>query len=65
MTRFDGYLFSKLQMIGTRSEGPAYYIQQWNYMELPIIKKAKLHKTDPKLHSHIGQRVSITGKMTD
>jgi hypothetical protein len=33
MERFDGYLFSKLHLIGSKSEGPTYFLQQFDYKE--------------------------------
>ena len=62
MERFDGYIFSKLHLIGSKSEGPSYFLQQWDYSEIPIIKNAELWKQDPKLHSFLGKKVTVSGK---
>ena len=62
--KFDGYLFSKLNAIGTRSEGPAYFLQQFDYKEYPVIKKVPLWELDPKLHKYLDRKVTIQGKLT-
>jgi hypothetical protein len=59
---FDGYLFAKLQLIGSKSEGPIYLLQGWDYSEIPVVKAAALWENDPKLHPFLGQKVTITGK---
>ena len=47
--KFDGFLFSKLQAIGTRSEGPAYFLQEFDKKEVPILKHTMLWQVDPAL----------------
>lgn len=59
--RFDGYLFSKLALIGSKSEGPQYMLQQWDYKEIRVIKKVHLWQNDPNLHKFLGKRVTIIG----
>ncbi len=61
MARFDGYLFSKLHLIGSKSEGPIYILQRWDYSENPVIKKAELFQEDKNLHKFLGQKVTIEG----
>lgn len=61
MARFDGYLFSKLHLIGTRSEGPIYLLQHWDYSENPVIKQTELWQEDPNLHKFLGKKVTIDG----
>jgi hypothetical protein len=61
MARFNGYLFNKLQSIGTKSEGPAYYLQQWDYKELAIIKKVQPWEKDPALEKFMCQKVTVIG----
>ncbi len=63
MTRFDGFLFSKLHLIGSRSEGPVYILQQFDYAEIPIAKKAPLWGNDPKLQEHLGSKITIEGRV--
>ncbi len=64
MEKFDGYLFSKLNAIGSKSEGPTYFLQQFDYKEYPVIKQVALWKKDPKLHKFLDRKVSIEGKMS-
>lgn len=59
----DGFLFAKLANIGTRSEGPAYFLQRWDYSEIPVAKKSMLFQSDPKLQPLVGHKVTITGSM--
>ncbi len=61
MERYDGYLFAKLAAIGSRSEGPVYFLQQWDYFEVPVHKKVPLFQNDPALHEHLNQKVTIYG----
>lgn len=60
--RFDGYLFSKLSAIGSKSEGPSYWLQQWDYKELAIVKHAKAWQDDPALRKLLGTKVTIIGE---
>ena len=62
---FEGFLFSKLQRIGSRSEGPDYFLQGWDYSETPVIKKAYLWEEDPTLQPFLGKKVTILGELTD
>ena len=59
--RFEGYLYSKLRFIGTRSEGPFYFLQRWDYTEIPVVKKADSWEEDPLLHRHVARKVKIEG----
>lgn len=61
---FNGFLFSKLSNIGTRSEGPSYYLQYRNYKEIKIIKHANLWERDSVLEKFLGRNVQITGYTT-
>lgn len=61
MANFDGYLFSKLHAIGTKSEGPIYILQHWDYSENQVIKKAWPWEEDPHLHRFLDQKVTIEG----
>jgi hypothetical protein len=63
MARFDGYLFSKLALIGTKSEGPSYFLQQWDYGEIPVVKRSFPWAPDPQLHPFLGRKVTIWGEM--
>ena len=64
MEKFDGYLFSKLHLIGSKSEGPAYFLQQFDYKEIVVIKHANLWQEDPVLHKCLGKKVTVEGKMS-
>lgn len=61
MNKLTGYLFAKLSNIESKSEGPDYYLQQYDYKEYPVIKRVNLWENDPVLHPLLGQRVIITG----
>jgi hypothetical protein len=63
MNKFEGFLFSKLHGIGTRSEGPAYFLQQFDYSELPIEKETLPWQEDPKLQKKLATKVMIDGKL--
>lgn len=63
MTGFSGYLFSKLQAIGSRSEGPEYFLQLPNYQELTVVKQVHLWEKDPALHPYLDSKVLIEGEL--
>jgi hypothetical protein len=70
MKKFDGFLFSKLFRIGTRSQGPEYFLQQWENRrkptgDKPILKKSEAWKDDPGLQKYLGQIVTVTGTVVD
>ena len=64
MATFHGYLFSKLTAIGSKSEGPQYYLQQPDYHELVVRKQVQLWQKDPRLHPHLDSKVVIEGNLT-
>ncbi len=61
--QFDGYLFSKLDRIRSKSEGPEYFLQQFDYQEYPVIKKAHPWLKDETLHPFLNKKVTIEGDM--
>jgi hypothetical protein len=63
MAKFDGFLFYMLGSIGTKSEGPDYHLQQFDYKVTRVIKKAELWKEDPILHKYVHQKVAIEGNL--
>jgi len=63
LQKFDGFLFSKLANIGTKSEGPAYFLQKFNYTEVRILKHTMLWQPDPALQQYLGTKVTIKGEM--
>lgn len=64
MEIFDGYLFSKLDCIGSKSEGPKYFLQYFDYKENVVIKQAHLWEEDPNLHRYLNKKVTIEGKLS-
>jgi hypothetical protein len=63
MGRFTGFLFSKLQLIYTRSEGAAYFLQLFDYTEIPINKNAMPWQEDEQLQALLGKKITIEGTM--
>ncbi len=61
--KFHGFLFSKLHSIGRKSEGPAYFLQQFDYSEIAINKQVPLWEQDPYLQGHLGSKITIDGKL--
>lgn len=72
---FDGYLFKVLGAIGTRSEGPIYYIQalaEWNESDITSINVIRMKKNpdspwaeDHTLNQYIGTKVTVEGVFED
>ncbi len=60
---YDGFLYSKLQAIGTRSEAPASFLQTVDDKDVPILKHASMWQNDPVLQAHLGTMVTVDGKM--
>lgn len=65
LERFDGYLFSKLHLIGSKSEGPTYYLQQFDYKEIVVNKQVYLWQEDPTLHKFLAKKVTVEGEIKD
>ena len=64
---YYGTLASKRSNIGTKSEGPEYYIKleepnDFGQTELFIRKEAHLWQEDPVLHKYIGRKVELKGE---
>ena len=64
MEIFDGYLFSKLDCIGSRSEGPKYFLQYLDYKEDVVVKRVHLWEEDPDLHKFLNKKVTIEGRLS-
>lgn len=64
MERFDGYMFSKLDNIGSKSEGPKYFLQHFDYSESVVEKQVNLWQEDPNLHKYLNTKVTIEGKLS-
>lgn len=61
LTKLNGFLFEKLGSIGTRSEGPVYFLQLRNYKEITIKKHAALWQPDQTLAKFLNHNVQIEG----
>ncbi len=61
---YIGYLFSQTERIGTRSEGPEYYLRI-DGKEIHVIKNAELWEEDPILQKMIDRKVWISGNLVD
>lgn len=69
MDKFNGYLYAMLAEIGSRSEGPAYYLQllepHRDITEYSINKKSELWDIDPVLHAFLARKISIGGELQE
>ncbi len=69
MEKFNGYLFAKLFRIGSRSEGPEYFLQQWDRQQRTkdthVRKNTQPWKIDPVLHRYLAMKVIISGKLEE
>ena len=65
MSKWNGFLFSKQYLLGSKSEGPVYYLQEINYNETGITKKANLWQEDKLLQLFLGKKVTIEGVIKD
>ena len=67
LKEYIGILISKKERIGTKSEGPEYYIEleepnDFGQTELAIRKEVHLWQEDPILHRYVGQKVQLEGE---
>lgn len=69
MEEYHGYLFAKLARIGSKSEGPEYFLQQWdgqgNTTDTHIKKQDNLWQIDAKLHKFLARKVTILGTLKE
>lgn len=72
MKELSGFLFSKLARIGSKSEGPDYFLQQFDRSASPIVEKVipihkevNLWKPDPALQKYLGTEVAIHGHLEE
>ena len=67
MEQYKGYLYAKLSDIGTKSEGPRYYLQSLskndNAKDYEIHKVTEAWMTDPSLHQHLAEKVIVKGSL--
>ena len=64
---YSGLLIAKKERIGTRSEGPEYYLKlkepnDFGQSEIAIRKEVQLWQEDPNLHQFLGQNVELKGE---
>jgi hypothetical protein len=59
----NGFLFSKLGALGTRSEGPQYFLQTFDGREIAVAKHTMMWQPDPALQRYIATKVTIEGDM--
>jgi hypothetical protein len=57
-----GYLYARLHALGSKSEGPLYYLQLRSGKEVLVLKKVRPWENDPVLHPWLGQQVCVFGK---
>ena len=67
LKKYIGTIISKKEGIGTRSEGPEYYIDlikpnDFGQTELAIRKEVPLWQEDPILQTYVGQKVQLIGE---
>jgi len=70
MDEITGILSVKIARIGTKSEGPDYYIKPLDeyanrWSEILVRKKTHLWQNDPILHKHIDKKVLILGEIIE
>ena len=67
LKNYQGMLIFKTERIGTKSEGPEYYIDleepnDFGQTELAIRKEVHLWQEDPALHDFVGRKVQLQGE---
>lgn len=68
MKELGGFLFSKLARLGSKSEGPDYFLQHFDRSVHPIVDKVipihretPLWKEDPVLQKNLATEVIVRG----
>lgn len=66
MTSFKGFVYSKLHAIGTKSEGPSYYLQTYSPSGEEL--KMKYHEVNPwepdkDLEKMVNHKVKVEGDL--
>lgn len=59
--QFSGFVYEVLDGIGTSDEGPVYYLQQMNGVDLVIVKKSKHREEDSALQKWVGKKATLEG----
>ncbi len=69
MEKYRGFVFAKLARIGSKMEGPDYFLQQWDDQrktwDTHIQKQVDAWKVDPKIHEFLAQKVTISGTLKE
>ena len=70
MDEITGILSAKIVRIGTKSEGPDYYIKPLDdyanrWSEILVWKKTHLWENDPGLHKFVDKKVLILGEIIE
>jgi hypothetical protein len=60
-----GTLLSRTERVGTRSEGPEYYLRTDDGSEIHVVKNALPWKKDKVLHKAVDREVWIPGALVD
>lgn len=62
MESIEGFLFMRLERVGTRSEGPEYFLQRFDENpDLHIRKNVAPWQDEPALRKYLAMKVTITG----
>jgi|GEM_PF-5853860 len=62
---YTGYLTSRMERVGTRSEGPEYYLETIDGRMIHVVKNANLWEEDPALQKYVGKKVWIGGSLAN
>ena len=70
MDKITGILSAKIVGVGTKSEGPKYYIRPLDdyanrWSNILVRKKTHLWENDPVLHKFIDKKVLILGEIIE
>jgi hypothetical protein len=60
---WKGRLVSRTERVGTKSEGPEYYLVLEDGREVHIVKNANLWEDDPRLHKMLEGEVWVSGAL--
>ena len=67
LKKYTAKIISKMNNVGTLSEGPDYYLRldepnEFDQLELFMRKEAHLWQEDPVLQEYVGKRVLLKGE---
>jgi hypothetical protein len=63
VVHYIGTLSARIERVGTKSEGPEYYLRLKDGTEIHVVKNATLWEADPALQELINRKVWIEGKL--